>query len=213
MLSSLNKFFILRFAFVLIIGLNFIPTEAYCNQKIALYGDSLMAGYGLKKEFHLSTILEKNLKDKGFDINIINASVSGDTTSGGLNRLNWLLENNNIDIVVLCLGANDMLRGIKPSSIKQNLRKIIEILQDKNIDVLLAGMLAQEALGKEYKAKFDTIYPELAEKFNISFLPFLLDGVALNPKLNLNDGKHPNSKGVNLISKNLEKSLIPLLNN
>ena len=172
-----------------------------------------MAGYGLEKEFHLSTILEKSLKEKGFDVNIINASVSGDTTSGGLNRLNWLLENNNIDIVVLCLGANDMLRGIRPSAIKQNLNRIIEILQDKNINILLAGMLAQETLGKEYKTKFDIIYPELAKKFKISFLPFLLDGVALDPKLNLNDGKHPNSKGVNLISKNLEKELINLLIN
>ena len=213
MLSSLYKFFILQFSFVFIIGLNFIPTKVYCNQKIALYGDSLMAGYGLEKKFHLSTILEKNLKKKGFDVNIINASVSGDTTSGGLNRLNWLLENNNIDIVVLCLGANDMLRGIKPSAIKKNLNKIIEILQDKNINILLAGMLAQETLGKEYKSKFDMIYPELAKKFKISFLPFLLDGVALDPKLNLNDGKHPNSRGVNLISKNLEKNLINLLNN
>ncbi len=213
MLSNLYKFFILRFSFVLIIVLNSIPTKVYCNQKIALYGDSLMAGYGLEKEFHLSTILEKSLKEKGFDVNIINASVSGDTTSGGLNRLNWLLENNNIDIVVLCLGANDMLRGIRPSAIKQNLNKIIEILQDKNINILLAGMLAQETLGKEYKTKFDIIYPELAKKFKIAFLPFLLDGVALDPKLNLNDGKHPNSKGVNLISKNLEKELINLLIN
>tara|TARA_Y100000022_G_scaffold41945_1_gene34654 strand:- start:2116 stop:2757 length:642 start_codon:yes stop_codon:yes gene_type:complete len=213
MLSSLYKFFILRFSFVLIIVLNFIPTKVYCNQKIALYGDSLMAGYGLEKEFHLSTILEKSLKEKGFDVNIINASVSGDTTSGGLNRLNWLLENNSIDIVVLCLGANDMLRGIRPAAIKQNLNKIIEILQDKNINILLAGMLAQETLGKEYKTKFDIIYPELAKKFKISFLPFLLDGVALDPKLNLNDGKHPNSKGVNLISQNLEKELINLLVN
>ncbi len=172
-----------------------------------------MAGYGLEKEFHLSTILEKSLKGKGFDVNIINASVSGDTTSGGLNRLNWLLENNSIDIVVLCLGANDMLRGIRPAAIKQNLNKIIEILQDKNINILLAGMLAQETLGKEYKTKFDIIYPELAKKFKISFLPFLLDGVALDPKLNLNDGKHPNSKGVNLISQNLEKELINLLVN
>ncbi len=213
MLSSLYKFFILQFSFVFIIGLNFIPTKVYCNQKIALYGDSLMAGYGLEKKFHLSTILEKNLKRKGFDVNIINASVSGDTTSGGLNRLNWLLENNNIDIVVLCLGANDMLRGIKPSAIKKNLNNIIEILQDKNINILLVGMLAQETLGKEYKSKFDMIYPELAKKFKISFLPFLLDGVALDPKLNLDDGKHPNSKGVNLISKNLEINLINLLNN
>ena len=106
-----------------------------------------------------------------------------------------------------------MLRGIKPSAIKKNLNNIIEILQDKNINILLVGMLAQETLGKEYKSQFDMIYPELAKKFKISFVPFLLDGVALDPKLNLDDGKHPNSKGVNLISKNLEKNLINLLNN
>ena len=195
----------------MIIGLNFIPTKVYCNQKIALFGDSLMSGYGLEKKFHLSTILEKSLKAKGFDVNIINASVSGDTTSGGLNRLNWLLQNKNIDIVVLCLGANDMLRGIKPFLIEQNLNKILKILQKKNISVLLAGMLSQQSLGDEYKKQFDNIYPELAKKFQIPFLPFLLDGVALNPDLNLNDGKHPNPKGIKIISKNLEKKLTNLL--
>ena len=195
----------------MIIGLNFIPTKVYCNQKIVLFGDSLMSGYGLEKKFHLSTILEKNLKKKGFDVNVINASVSGDTTSGGLNRLNWVLEKRKVDIVILCLGANDMLRGIKPSLIKKNLNKILEILQEKKINILLAGMLAQETLGKEYKNKFDDIYPKLAKKFQISFLPFLLEGIALNPEFNLNDGKHPNPKGVNLISTNLEKELINLL--
>ena len=172
-----------------------------------------MSGYGLDKEFHLSTILEKNLTEKGFNVNVINASVSGDTTSGGLNRLTWLLEKRDIDIVVLCLGANDMLRGIKPSSIKKNLNEILEILQERNINILLAGMLSQETLGNEYKKKFDRIYPELAKKFKISFLPFLLDGVALNSELNLNDGKHPNQKGVKIISKNLEKKLTSLLHN
>ena len=172
-----------------------------------------MSGYGLEKKFHLSTILENNLKEKGFDVNVINASVSGDTTSGGLNRLKWLLEKRDIDIVILCLGANDMLRGIKPSLIKQNLNKIIEILQEKNITILLAGMLSQEALGHEYKNKFDRIYPELANKFQISFLPFLLDGVALNAELNLNDGKHPNQEGIKIISKNLEKKIFNLLKN
>ena len=88
-----------------------------------------MSGYGLEKKFHLSTILEKNLKEKGFDVNVINASVSGDTTSGGLNRLKWLLEKRNIDIVVLCLGANDMLRGIRPNLIRQNLNRILELLE------------------------------------------------------------------------------------
>lgn len=211
MLRSLYKIFIFRFFFVLVISVNFIPTKGYCNQKIVLFGDSLMSGYGLEKKFHLSTILEKNLRKKNFDVSVINASVSGDTTSGGLNRLNWLLQKRKIDIVVLCLGANDMLRGIKPSIIKKNLNKILIILQNKKIDVLLAGMLSQESLGERYKSKFDSIYPELAKKFQISFLPFLLDGVALNPELNLNDGKHPNPKGVNLISKNLEKKLIYLL--
>jgi len=195
----------------LIIGVNFIPTKVYCNQKIVLFGDSLMSGYGLDEEFHLSTVLEKSLIDKGFDVNIINASVSGDTTYGGLNRVNWLLKNNDIDIIILCLGANDMLRGISPNIIKKNLNKILKILEKENIKILLAGMLSQETLGKEYKNNFDKIYPELAKRFKISFLPFLLDGVALNPELNLKDGKHPNSEGVNLISKNLEKKLINLL--
>ena len=213
MLSNLYRFFILRFLFLMIIGINFIPTKVYCNLKIALFGDSLMSGYGLEKKFHLSTILEKNLKEKGFDINVINASVSGDTTSGGLNRLKWLIEKRDIDIIILCLGANDMLRGIKPSLIKKNLNKILEILQERNITILLAGMLSQEALGNEYKNKFDRIYPELAKEFQISFLPFLLDGVALNAELNLNDGKHPNQKGIKIISKNLEKKLTNILHN
>ena len=125
MLSNLYKFLISRFLFFLIIGVNFIPTKVYCNQKIALFGDSLMSGFGLDEEFHLSTVLEKDLKEKGFNVNVINASVSGDTTNGGLNRLNWLIEKRNIDIVILCLGANDMLRGIKPNLVKQNLNSIL----------------------------------------------------------------------------------------
>ena len=122
-----------------------------------------MAGYGLDEEFHLSTILEKNLKLKEFNVKVINASVSGDTTSGGLNRLDWLLKSKDIDIIVLCLGANDMLRGINPSQIRQNLDKILEILKEKKITVLLAGMLAQEAFGEKYKREFDKIFPELAK--------------------------------------------------
>ncbi len=172
-----------------------------------------MSGYGLDEEFHLSTILETNLKKKGFKVNVINASVSGDTTYGGLNRVGWLLEKRDVDIFVLCLGANDMLRGINPTQIKQNLNKILELLQEKKITVLLAGMLSQRAFGKEYKNSFDQIYPELAKKFKVSFLPFLLEGVALKPEFNLEDGKHPNSKGVKLISKSLEKKLIMIMNN
>ena len=195
----------------MVIGVNLIPTILYCNQKIALFGDSLMAGYGLDEKFHLSTVLEKSLKDKGYNAKVINASVSGDTTYSGLNRVSWLAENTEIDILILCLGANDMLRGIKPNIIKQNLSKIIEILQEKNIKILLAGMLSQDTYGKTYKNNFDKIFPELSKNFQIDFLPFLLDGVALNPEFNLDDGKHPNSKGVLKIKENLEKKLINLL--
>ena len=172
-----------------------------------------MSGYGLDEEFHLSNVLEKNLKKKGFDVTIINASVSGDTTSGGLNRLSWLLENKKLDIVILCFGANDMLRGINTDLIKQNLNNILEILLEKNIKILLAGMLSQETYGNKYKNNFDEIYPELAKKHKVAFVPFLLKGVALNPSYNLDDGKHPNAEGVKLISKNLEKKLINLLLN
>ena len=172
-----------------------------------------MSGYGLGEEFHLSTILEKNLKLKEFNVKVINASVSGDTTSGGLNRLNWLLTRKDINIVILCLGANDMLRGINPIQIRQNLDKILKNLTEKKITVLFAGMLAQESVGEKYKKEFDKIFPELAKKFKVSFLPFLLDGVALNPELNLEDGKHPNAEGIKVISKNLEKKLINLLLN
>ena len=171
-----------------------------------------MSGFGLDQDFHLSTVLEKKLQKQGFEVKIINASVSGDTTSGGLNRLNWLLDNREIDIVILCLGANDMLRGIKPSLIKQNLNKILELLRKRKIKILLAGMLSQETYGKKYKNNFDEIYPELASEHKIAFIPFLLEGVALNPEYNLDDGKHPNPKGVELISKNLEKELIKLIN-
>ena len=197
----------------MIIGVNFIPTKGHCNQIIVLFGDSLMSGYGLDQEFHLSTILEKNLRKKGFDVNVINASVSGDTSSGGLNRLNWVLEDKNTDVMILCLGANDMLRGIKPNLVRKNLNRILEILREKKITVLLAGMISQETFGEKYKNEFDKIFPELAIKFKVAFLPFLLEGVALKPEFNLKDGKHPNPKGVDLISKNLEQKLIGLLSN
>ena len=116
-----------------------------------------MAGYGLNKEDHLSTVLQKNLNNNGLDVRIINASVSGDTTAGGLNRINWTLSEKNIDILVLGLGANDMLRGIKPKETKENLEKIIKIIIDKNIKIILAGMIAPESHGKEYRDKFNII--------------------------------------------------------
>ena len=182
------------------------------ENKVVLFGDSLMAGYGLNKKDHLSTVLQKNLTNNGLDVRIINASVSGDTTAGGLNRINWTLSEKNIDILVLGLGANDMLRGIKPKETKENLEKIIKIIIDKNIKIILAGMIAPESHGKEYRDEFNIIYSNLSDKYSLTFLPFLLEGVALKPELNLEDGMHPNPKGVQIISKNIEKKITSLIN-
>ncbi len=185
--------------------------KANAIEKVVLFGDSLMAGYGLPNDQHLSVVLQKNLKSKGHEIEIINGSVSGSTSSSGLNRVKWTLSTPDIDVMILNLGANDMLRGISPRETKNNLEKIIKIAQDKKIEVVLAGMIAPSSHGYEYKKKFDKIYPELSTKYNLIYIPFLLEGVALNPELNLSDGMHPNSNGVKIISNTLEKKIIPLV--
>ena len=176
--------------------------------KILLFGDSLMAGYGLSKEHHLSTVLKESLKLKGHNIEVINGSVSGSTSSGGLNRVDWTLSEPNIDLIVLSLGANDMLRGIKPNETKSNLEKIIKIAQNKNIKVILAGMIAPSSYGVKYKNNFDKIFPDLSIKYKLEFIPFLLEGVAMRPEFNLSDGMHPNKKGTIIISKTIEEIIL-----
>lgn len=189
-----------------------VPATLFAENKIVLYGDSLMAGYGLDQKHHLATILQKNLNLKGMDVKVINASVSGDTSAGGLNRINWILSEQKFDLFILGLGANDMLRGISPEETEKNLEKIIENVLDKNITIILAGMIAPTTHGAEYKNKFDIIYKNLSTKYNLKLVPFLLEGVALNPDLNLDDGMHPNEKGVVIVSKNLEKKIIEAIN-
>ena len=170
--------------------------------KIILFGDSLMAGYGLDSSYHLDRLLKEDLLKLNFQTTIINASVSGDTSSGGLNRLNWSLQDD-YDLFILGLGANDMLRGINPEVTKNNLINIIKAVLDKKIHILLTGMQAPSSYGKAYQESFNEIYSNLAKEFEISYYPFLLEGVALNPELNQLDGKHPNIKGVKIISQNL----------
>ena len=182
------------------------------ENKIVLFGDSLMAGYGLQVEHHLSRVLENSLASKGFKVKVVNASVSGDTSAGGLNRINWTLSEEDIDILILGLGANDMLRGVQPKETEKNLNKIIKLALDKKINVILAGMIAPNSYGQNYKKKFDKLYKSLSDKYNLSFIPFLLEGVALKPEFNLKDGMHPNEKGVKIISKTIEKKIIKLLN-
>ena len=185
-----------------------IHINASAIEKVLLFGDSLMSGYGLSQDDHLSLVLEDKFLQDGFDVDFINASVSGDTSSGGLNRAEWSLSEDEIDLVILGLGANDMLRGIQPNVTEKNLGQIIQIAKDKDIKVILAGMIAPTSHGFIYKKKFDSIFPKLSKKFEIPLIPFLLEGVALDPNLNQQDGIHPNKKGVIIISDTIKKSII-----
>ena len=170
--------------------------------KIMLYGDSLMAGYGLPQNENLSSVLPSKLNLAESQLQIINASVSGNTSSNGLARLDWSLEDKP-NIVILCLGANDMLRGIDPKLTKQNLNQIIEKMIQNGSKVILAGMRSPESMGQNYQQEFDLIYQELAEEHEVIFMPFLLEGVALEKDYLQSDYKHPNALGVNIMASNL----------
>jgi acyl-CoA thioesterase-1 len=163
--------------------------------KIVGFGDSLMAGYGLDAGQSFPEKLEKALRDKGHDVVIANAGVSGDTTSGGLSRLDWSVPDGT-QLVILELGANDMLRGVGPDITEKNLDAMLARLRERNITVLLAGMRAAPNLGPDYRAAFDAIYPKLAQKYGVALYPFFLDGVAADPAFLLEDGMHPTAKGV-----------------
>ncbi len=178
--------------------------------EILLFGDSLMSGYGLKENQALSIILENDLKEAGYNIKVVNGSVSGDTSEDGLDRIEEYTSDNDIDLIVLGLGANDMLRRINPDQTENNLRKIIEIVKTKNIKIILAGMKASPTNGLAYKKKFDDIFPKLAEEYDLNLIPFLLKEVALNPKFNQSDGVHPNYEGAKVISETIKESIINL---
>lgn len=166
--------------------------------RLMIFGDSLVAGYGLDRVTAFPRQLQSRLTAKGFDVEVINAGVSGDTTSSGKSRLDWTLANTP-DAIMIVLGGNDMLRGVDPSVTRRNLDEILSALTDRNIPVMLCGMLASPNLGADYQAEFDSIYPELAAKYDVAFYPFFLEGVALEPKFNQPDGIHPNAIGVRKI--------------
>ena len=178
--------------------------------KILLFGDSLMSGYGLKENQTLSIILENDLIEAGYNIRVINGSVSGNTSEDGLDRIEEFVSDSDIDLIVLGLGANDMLRRINPDLTEKNLKEIIEIIKTKNIKIILAGMKASPTNGLAYKKKFDDIFPKLAEEYDLNLIPFLLKKVALNTKLNQSDGIHPNYEGVKVISKTIKESIVNL---
>ena len=170
------------------------------SKKILCFGNSLTAGYGLDEQFAWPTLLQQRIDSLNFDYQVINAGLSGETTSGGLKRIDWVLREP-IDIFILELGANDMLRGLDISSTVENLRSIISRVKTKYPDaqVVVAGMLSPPNMGPDYEKKFNTMYKDLSDEFNTTLIPFFLDKVAGIEELNLPDGKHPNQEGQKIV--------------
>lgn len=170
--------------------------------KVVVLGDSLSAGLGLQGSAAFPARLQKALADKGIKLDLINAGVSGDTTSGGRDRLDWSVPEGT-EAVIVELGANDALRGIDPAVTRAALSDILTRLKARNIAVFLCGMLAPPNYGSDYAARFNAIYPELAKSFGVPLYPFFLEGVAADAKLNQADGIHPTAEGVDIIVKNI----------
>jgi acyl-CoA thioesterase-1 len=170
--------------------------------KMVVLGDSLSAGLGLAAASAFPARLQKALKDKGMDVDMVNAGVSGDTASGGRDRLDWSVPEGT-EAVIVELGANDALRGINPKITREALSDIVRRLKARGVAVMLCGMLAPPNYGSDYAARFDAIYPDLAKSFGVPLYPFFLDGVAANAKLNQADGLHPTAEGVDVIVKNI----------
>ncbi|MBT9370668.1 arylesterase [Rhizobium sp. CSW-27] len=174
-----------------------LPAQAKSLQIVGL-GDSLMAGYQLPPSKSYPAQLEAALEERGHDVEVLNAGVSGDTTAAGLARLDWSVLSGT-DGVILELGANDALRGISPEQTEKNLDAMLARLKERKIPVLLMGMMAPPNMGGDYAEKFNGIYPRLAEKYGVPLYPFFLDGVVTHPDLQLQDGMHPNDRGVSVM--------------
>ena len=178
--------------------------------KILALGTSLTQGYGLPPGTEFTAVLQEKLKAAGVDATIVNAGVSGDTSADGLSRLDWSLADNP-KAAIIELGSNDALRGLAPAQTEKNLSAVLSKLKAAHVAVLFCGMHAPRNLGPEYVAQFDPIYPRLAKQYGVLFYPFILDGVALNPKLNQADGIHPNPAGVQVIVKRILPDVLTLI--
>ena len=198
----------------LICSLNWIATaQADEGQRIVLcFGDSLTAGYGLSRRQAFPALLQKKIDAKGWRFKMINAGLSGDTSAGGLRRINWLL-NQKVDILLLELGANDGFRGIDPKIIYNNLQGIINQTKQKNphVKIVVAGMLVPPNLGLNYSTQFSAVFPRLAQANDATLIPFLLDGVGGRSELNLPDGIHPTAEGHKVVAETVWKVLEPVL--
>ncbi len=188
------------------------PAAAGAQRPILLlFGDSLTAGYGLPGQDTFPAQLARALHQRGFDVTVRNAGVSGDTTAGGRARLDWSVDEPGIRAAIVELGANDALRGLRPEDAERNLDAILDEFGERGIKVLLAGMLAPPNMGNAYFDRFAKIYPRLAERHGLPLYPFFLDGVASTPALNQADGMHPNARGVAVIVRRITPMVAKLL--
>jgi acyl-CoA thioesterase-1 len=186
------------------------PAPQQIQGTLVFLGDSLTAGLGLSKEQAFPALIEARLRAKGQSWKVVNAGVSGDTTAGGVARLDWIYKQK-IDVLFLCLGANDGLRGLPVAETERNLRAILERSQREGARVVLAGIQLPENYGPEYRAAFAQVFPRLAKEFHVALLPFLLEGVAMDPRLNQPDGIHPNAEGARIVADHVWQALAPVL--
>lgn len=175
------------------------PTPISAADTIVALGDSLTEGYGVDPDQSYPAQLERKLHDNGYDWTVINAGVSGETSSGARSRIKWVIDSLHPTIVILATGGNDSLRAIDPAVTEQNLRTIVETLQAADVTVILAGMQTVQNMGQEYTDAFRAIYPKIAEEYDLILIPFLLEGVAGDPKLNQDDFIHPKAEGYTIV--------------
>ena len=213
MRTNLLKFNqILRLFFVLGVITALFSETVYSKEKavVLAFGDSLTAGYGVKDEESYPSKLQEKISSAGFPHKVVNAGVSGDTTAGGVRRIRWLMKHEP-EIVILALGANDGLRGLSIDEMRKNLEIMITICREHNAQILLAGMKALPNYGEDYMREFETVFPELAEKHDLIFLPFLLEGVAGEREYTQSDGLHPLASGYSIITDLVWQRLKPML--
>jgi acyl-CoA thioesterase-1 len=187
------------------------PDVVTGKPKIVAFGDSLTAGFGLTENESYPYLLQQKLKADGYDYEVVNAGISGDTSQGGVERIDWVLGMDNVKILILELGANDLLRGIPVAKMRSNLDTIITKAQAKGVKVLLCGMLAPPTMGQQYQRDYMATFPELADEHKTAFVPFILDNIALRKELNQADGIHPNAEGEKIMTDNVYKELKKML--